>query len=155
MKSYPGRRGLRSRPNDTLEIALLASGVTPKDIYPLNVDAAFKSLDQIKPSIRKWIDTTPQTSDLLTSNELHFVNTFSGRVLGVTKAGYPADFSKDQLLIELGCVAIPKGSNHPREAMMLLASMTKPERLAKFGELMAYPPISKKAISLLSPEMKK
>jgi putative spermidine/putrescine transport system substrate-binding protein len=65
---FPGRRGLRSRPNETLEIALLAAGVPPEKIYPIDVAAAFKSLDVIKPNIRKWIDTTPQ-------RELRFAGT--------------------------------------------------------------------------------
>jgi putative spermidine/putrescine transport system substrate-binding protein len=153
--AFSGRRGLRSRPNETLEIALLAQGVDPKKIYPIDVAAAFKRLDAIKPHIRKWIDTTPQTVEMLQSNDLDFVNTFNGRVFATNKAGIALGYSSEQLLIELGVIAIPKGARNAKGAMALMNSMAKPERLAKFCELVAYPPIAQRAIDLLPADMKK
>ena len=37
-----------------LETALLAQGVAPDELYPLDIDAAFRSLDEIRPHITKW-----------------------------------------------------------------------------------------------------
>src|SRR5213594_3370860 len=39
-----------------LEFALLADGVPRDKIYPINVDRAFKSLDRVRPGIRKFWD---------------------------------------------------------------------------------------------------
>ncbi|WP_428395421.1 extracellular solute-binding protein [Lichenicoccus sp.] len=55
----PGKRGLRHDPRGTLEIALLADGVAPGDVYrtlatPDGVDRAFRKLDQLKPYIVWW-----------------------------------------------------------------------------------------------------
>ena len=63
-KAFPGRRGLRSRPDENLELALMADGVPAKQLYPLDVDRAFRSLDRIKPYVAKWIPETPQTISL-------------------------------------------------------------------------------------------
>ena len=38
----------------TFECALMADGVDPANLYPIDWDRAFKSLDKIKPSILKW-----------------------------------------------------------------------------------------------------
>ena len=55
----PGKRGLRRDPRGTLEIALMADGVAPDEVYrtlatPEGVDRAFRKLDQLKPYIVWW-----------------------------------------------------------------------------------------------------
>src|SRR5215211_5864824 len=39
-QKFPGQRGFRKSPWETLEVALLGDGVLPKDLYPLDVDRA-------------------------------------------------------------------------------------------------------------------
>jgi putative spermidine/putrescine transport system substrate-binding protein len=55
----PGRRGLRKTPVGTLEIALMADGVAPRDVYAVlrgtgGVERAFRKLDQLRPYIVWW-----------------------------------------------------------------------------------------------------
>ncbi len=50
VKKCPGKRALRKGPKTNLEIALMADGVPPADVYktlatPAGVDRAFKKLD--------------------------------------------------------------------------------------------------------------
>ncbi len=59
---HPGRRGLHFGARTTLEIALLADGVAPQDVYSTlstqaGVDRAFRKLDLLRPYIVWW--TTP------------------------------------------------------------------------------------------------
>ncbi len=61
---YPGKRGLRRGARSNLEIALLADGVAPGDVYRLlrtddGVDRAFRKLDQIKPYLVWWTPDAP------------------------------------------------------------------------------------------------
>lgn len=63
LQKFPGRRTFRSRPNETLELALLADGVTPNAMYPLDVDRAFSMLDRVKPSVAAWV-SKPNTDSL-------------------------------------------------------------------------------------------
>jgi len=56
---YPGKRGLRRGARGTLEIALMADGVAPGDIYRTlrgsdGVERAFRKLDQLKPYLSFW-----------------------------------------------------------------------------------------------------
>ena len=153
-KKFPGRRGLRARPNDTFETAILAAGVPPKDVYPIDVDRAFKILDEINPHINKWIDTTPQSVQLIETNELDFTYTFGGRVFAANKAGFPLGYPTDQLLIAFNTFAVPKGAANATEAMKLLNFAMRPDRQAAFCELFTYPPVTKRGVAMLSPEMK-
>ena len=45
VKAFPGPRSLRNHPVDNIEAALMADGVAPDKLYPLDVDRAFKKLD--------------------------------------------------------------------------------------------------------------
>ena len=54
VKKFPGKRALRKGPKYTLEFALMADGVAPKDVYKVlagkdGQDRAFKKLDELKP----------------------------------------------------------------------------------------------------------
>lgn len=155
VKKFPGRRGLRSRPNDTLELAILASGTDPKNVYPIDVDKAFKMLDEIKPHIRKWMETAPQSVQLIQTNELDFTYTFNGRVFAANQQGIPLGYSSEQLLIFFNNFTVPKGARNSADAMKLLSSMMRPERQAAFCEKIAYPPVTKKGMEMVSPAIKK
>ncbi|WP_182356786.1 extracellular solute-binding protein [Komagataeibacter europaeus] len=66
---FPGKRGLRRDPRTTLEIALMADGVAPGDVYnqlatPQGVDRAFRKLSQLRPYITWWSTPADATSIL-------------------------------------------------------------------------------------------
>lgn len=155
VKKYPGRRGLRPRPNDTLEIALLADGVAPKSVYPLDVERAFKSMDKIKPYVNIWIDSTPQTVQLIAKNELDFTNTYSGRVFAAQAEGLPLGYAQKQMLIFLNTYAVPKGAKNKAAAMKLLNYHVKSDLLAKFCDVMTYAPVKKRGMEMVKPEIRR
>ena len=53
----PGKRGLWKRAPQTLEVALMADGVEPRNLYPLDVDRAFRSH-----SVNRLITGVPLTA---------------------------------------------------------------------------------------------
>jgi putative spermidine/putrescine transport system substrate-binding protein len=154
-KAYPGRRGLRTRVSETLEVALIADGVEPRKLYPLDVERAFKSLDRIKPHVAKWIEATPQTITLLQNNEIDFSYTYASRVKPASAAGVSVQFSFEQTINLPEYVQVLKGSPNKQAAMKFVAFMLKPDRLAAFSEMLGFIPNSDKANALLSAEAKK
>ena len=64
---------MRKNPIDTLEIALMADGVAPKDLYPLDLDRAFRKLDEIKDHIAVWWTGGAQSTQLLESGEVDMI----------------------------------------------------------------------------------
>ncbi|MFD1199895.1 ABC transporter substrate-binding protein [Brucella gallinifaecis] len=84
LEKFPGKRALRQGPKGNLEIALMADGVAPADVYATlktaeGVDRAFKSLDRIKPNLVFW-KAGAQPMQLLASGEVAATSTYNGRV---------------------------------------------------------------------------
>lgn len=149
--TFPGRRGLRTRISETLEMALLADGVEPKSLYPLDVERGFKALDRIKPAVKKWIDTTPQTVTLVTANEIDFSYTYISRVRPAQIAGSSVAISTEQTLNSLEYLAVPKGTRNREAAMRYIAFCLRPDRQAAFGETLFFSPNSRKGFEASTP----
>ncbi|MGG2002137.1 extracellular solute-binding protein [Pseudomonas aeruginosa] len=69
VKKFPGKRGLRWGAKYSLEFALMADGVAPKDVYqtlatPAGVERAFRKLDELKPYIHWWKSGRDPVRDL-------------------------------------------------------------------------------------------
>ncbi|NEV01840.1 ABC transporter substrate-binding protein [Bradyrhizobium uaiense] len=154
---FPGRRALRPDAPSTLEAALLADGVAPKDIYPLDVDRAFKVLERIKPSIAVWTATTTQSISLLQTGEIDFSMTYSNRVKATMEpgGGKPMAFSLDQVLIFADQFVVVKGAPNKENGMRLLAYMLRPEVQARLEEAVGLIPVSMKAGAMLSEAARK
>jgi putative spermidine/putrescine transport system substrate-binding protein len=152
---FPGRRGLRTRISETLEIALIADGVPPHKLYPLDVERGFKSLDRIKPHIQRWIDETPQTLTLIQTNELDFTYSYSGRIKQAQSQGVSLDFSFKQNLNVPEYLSVLKGAPHKEAAMKFVAFALRPDRNAAFAEAMSYIPSNRKAGAQMSEAARK
>lgn len=155
MKKFPGRRMMRKTAS-ALEVALLGDGVAPKDIYPLDLNRAFKALDRIK-SDTVWAQTNPQTISLLQSGEADFGISYANRVKATTDpgGGVPLAFSFEQYLTNISCLAILKDAPNKENAIKLIEYYLRPEVQARLYNLLALTPVSKKAATMLSPEMRK
>jgi putative spermidine/putrescine transport system substrate-binding protein len=153
--AFPGRRTFRNRPSETLEAALLADGVPPSKIYPLDVDRAFNALDRIKPSVAKWVDSTPQTITLLQTNEVDFSYSYASRVRTTAATGAGMAFSFAQTLNGLEYLAVLKNAPNKDSALKFVSYALQPARQAAVMELLGNTPNSKKAISMLSPATRK
>lgn len=86
---FPASRAMRKKAEGTLEQALLADGVSPKDLYPLDVDRAFKKLDEIKDNVEIWWTGGAQCSQLLKTEEIEMLATWNGRIQTAINDGAP------------------------------------------------------------------
>ena len=120
------------------------------------MDRGFKMLDVIKPSIVKWIDSTPQTITMLQTNETDYSYSYASRVKTARMAGgAPMDFSFDQTLNGLEYLAVVKGAPRKEAAMKFVAFALRPDRQAATMELLSNTPVNRKALPMLSPEAQK
>lgn len=72
-KKFPGTRALWSSPlGVNLEIALLADGVEPDDLYPLDIDRALAKLDTIRDDLIFW-NTSAESQQMMSSNEADMI----------------------------------------------------------------------------------
>ncbi|MFO0996331.1 MAG: polyamine ABC transporter substrate-binding protein [Alphaproteobacteria bacterium] len=149
VKGIPGRRGMRKYPVDTIEPALLADGVTPDKLYPLDMDRAFKSLDKIKKDMTVWWSGGAQSSQLLKSGELDMCVAWNGRAQTVMDEGAPVSISWNQALWSYDGWAIPKGSPTADLARKFIRFASEAKNQVGFTPYVAYGPTNQNATKLI------
>ena len=127
-EKFPGRRCMRALAPETLEAALVADGVAPKDLYPLDVERAFKVLDKLKPHVSKFAATTPEQVTSVSQNEADFSYSYYNRVQALQQGGSSLQFSFEQTNNSLDFLAIPKGSKNKEAAMQFIAFCMRQDR---------------------------
>lgn len=150
---FPGPRSLRNHPVDNLEYALMADGVAPDKLYPLDVDRAFKKLDEIAPNISVWWKSGQQPAQLLVDGEVVLASGWNGRFLKLIKDGAPLDIEWNQGVIKLSAYGIPKGSPNPCWAQQYLAVMTDAKRQAVYADEIGYPGLHLDSHKYVNPDL--
>jgi putative spermidine/putrescine transport system substrate-binding protein len=90
-EKWPGKRGMRQGPKLNLEIALMADGVSPDEVYDVlsndaGVDRAFAKLDEIKPLVQWW-KAGAQAPEWLAAGDVELSIAYSGRIANAQKQG--------------------------------------------------------------------
>lgn len=140
VKKFPGTRALRNHPLATLEAALLADGVAPDKLYPLDVDRAFKKLEEIKPNITVWWTSGAQSAQLLSDGEVDMEMAWNGRVAAVAKEGAPVGFTFNQGFLQYTSLCILKGAPHLATAVKFINAAMTPDIQANFPKYIDYGP---------------
>ncbi len=153
LKKFPGKRMLRDRAYPTLEQALLADGIAPADLYPLDVDRAFTKLDTIKDEVVFWTSNS-QSQQLLTDGAVSCGMILNGRAYDLVKKGGPVNISWDQVIISADFFAIPKGAANADVAQHFMNYMTAADNQAKMANLIAYSPVNPTAFAGIKDEVK-
>ncbi|MFF7710584.1 extracellular solute-binding protein [Pseudomonas sp. NPDC007930] len=148
---FPGRRGLYKSGWGVLEMALLADGVAPQDLYPLDVDRAFKKLDQIRDKVSLWWTAGAQNTQSLQSGEVDISDTWSARGYAALAAGTPLKMLW-QGLYSVDGWSIPLGTPRTDLARKFVEFCMRPEQQAVYSGLVANGPSNRRAFEHLSAE---
>ncbi|WP_448030015.1 ABC transporter substrate-binding protein [Bradyrhizobium liaoningense] len=154
VKKFPGRRALRNHPIATLEAALMADGVAPDKLYPLDVDRAFKKLEEIKPHITVWWTSGAQSAQLLNDGEVDMEMAWNGRVSAVAKEGAKVSFTYNQGILQSTSLCILKGAPNLATAVKFLNEAVDPVHQANLPLHIDYGPGNPKAFetNVIKPE---
>jgi putative spermidine/putrescine transport system substrate-binding protein len=151
-QKFPGQRGFRKSPSETLEVALLGDDVPPENLYPLDVDRALDKLDTIKDQILWW-ETGAQLQQQLADGEVALSSAWNGRVQTEIDAGTPVEIQWNQNLQTADYLVVPKGTANKEEAMRLIASCVSGQNNHRLSEFIPYAPINKESISKVDPQV--
>ncbi|HEX2552895.1 MAG TPA: ABC transporter substrate-binding protein [Microvirga sp.] len=145
-KKFPGSRALSGYGlQGNAEIALLADGVTPDRIYPLDMDRAIKKLEAIKPSVVTWWTSGAQATQLAKSQQADMLSIWVARIEDAVKQGAPYEFTYDQALMDIECLVVPKGARHKELAMKAINSFLDPSLQADILKYVSYGPVNQQA----------
>jgi putative spermidine/putrescine transport system substrate-binding protein len=156
--AFPGKRGLRKRPQVNMEWALLADGVAPEDVYELlateeGQSRAFAKLDTIKDDI-VWYDSWSQAPVLLNDGGAQMVQSANGRIFAAIKdENAPFTMVWDSHVYDLDVWAVMEGTEKKDAALDFIKFATQTVPLSGMQDV-AYGPTRKSAQALLPEEVK-
>jgi putative spermidine/putrescine transport system substrate-binding protein len=148
---FPGKRCLADYPAYTLPLAVMASGVPADQVYPIDIDLAFKMLDQIAPDTIWWT-TGSQPPQILMDGEATYCSAWNGRVMPIEGL----EFEYNQGLLDIAFYVVPKGAppDEVEAAMLLLHEWTDPEKQARYAERVFYTASSPDLFDYIDPALK-
>ena len=115
---FPGARSIGTNVMGVLEAALLADGVAPSALYPLDEERAYRKLAQIKPHIRLFHNTSgaQPARQALYQGDLAMMLSWSSDFIAQKVAGKPIDIIWNGGFYFSPSVGIAKGSPYAKQA---------------------------------------
>lgn len=149
VKNFPGQRSLRKHPIYALEQALIADGVPMDKLYPIDIERAFKKLEQLKPHVLVWWSSGAQSAQVLKDGEVDMVGAWNGRIQALEgeaegKGGKIKTTFNEQIIVSDSWM-IPKGAPNKDLAMKAIAIMSRPEVNARISLFINYAPSNTKS----------
>jgi putative spermidine/putrescine transport system substrate-binding protein len=143
----PGR-SLRKTPVGTLEFALLADGVPIEDLYPLEVERAYASLDKIRADVVQWWEDGKQPVELVALEQAGMASAWNVRTDLPDVRGELAIQWRGGMLSANAWVA-PKGGSNLDVAMDFINYATRAVPQANFVRQIPYGPVNSEAFAYL------
>jgi putative spermidine/putrescine transport system substrate-binding protein len=152
-KKFPGKRGWPG-PGFTdavYEAALLADGVPPSKVYPMDLERGNAKMTSIKGDMLFYTEF-PQVQQFLTSKSVAVAMGPSGILYALQRLGAPVNIVMNQCVVSANCFDTPPGAPHADAAYALADWMADPKRQAIFSTLTRYGPGNKAAFNHMDRE---
>lgn len=145
-KKFTGKRTFFTRAHGgVLEAALMADGVAPDKLYPLDIDRALRKLTQIKSHIL-WYDGLAQAEQYMTDGQAQLGLVADGRVLSAIGNKAPVAIQNNQSLVTWSTMVVLKGAQNKDAAMKLLAYALSVEGQTAIAMAYTYGPVVPSAL---------
>jgi putative spermidine/putrescine transport system substrate-binding protein len=152
---FPGKRTLAACGSATRpvpEAALLADGVPPDKLYPIDIQRAVRKLKEIAPNVIWW-ENANQPGQLLASGEVVMAMAPTGRIQKLIDGGAPLKIVWNQSQYTFDAWYVLKGARNADNAMRLIAYAMRPEVQAKIAELSSLAPSNSRAMDVIGKEV--
>jgi putative spermidine/putrescine transport system substrate-binding protein len=150
---FPGPRCLFDRSFTCLAFALLADGVPRNKLYPVDLDRAFRKMDEIKPHIKVWWHDGAQSQQLIRDAEVDMIAMWSARAVDLIKDNVPLELVWDGAELYWANLVVPKGDPSAKAAWQFAGFVAQAKPQADFAMLLPYGPANPGARALM-PEAK-
>lgn len=152
VKDFPGRRAMFDNPRGTLEFALLADGVPMDKLYPLDVDRAFRKLDELKPSISFYFKQWEQGGQTLADGSVAMSIFTTARAFPMMQQGAPIQIVWNGGESAYDYLVIPRGAKNREAAQKFIAwYANNPKAQADLAKTFAQGPTHPKGLDYLTP----
>jgi mannopine transport system substrate-binding protein len=158
VKDFPGPRSLPNfnDPWRVLAAALLADGVPVDKLFPLDLDRAFRKMDEIRPHVALWWKTGDQSVQGFRNGEYVMGMIWQTRASALRAEKQPLDWSQNQAVLVGDRWALIKGAPNRENALRFLKFYVENiEGQARRCEAQTCTPTSRKAAAMMSAEAQK
>jgi putative spermidine/putrescine transport system substrate-binding protein len=140
----PGKRGAWDYSEGGMfEFALMADGVAPGDLYPLDLPRATAKLNTIKDDIVFWASGA-ESQELIGSGEVAMTMIWNGRGWSAKNIDKkPVEMQWNQQIVTADYLVVPKGSPNKDAAMKFIAYTACAANNAGPSEFIPYGPTNK------------
>ncbi len=154
LKNFPGKRMVRKDAQPMLELTLMADGVPPDKLYPLDRDRALRKLASIKDNILFW-ETGAQTQSWLRDGEvvMGFMPNTRANLLKAETGGR-IDWSFGGGVLMPSCWVVPANNPAGKQAMVALATTQDPATQVALLKANGSGPANPHADDLVPPELR-
>ena len=135
------------------EYALMADGVAPADLYPLDLERAYASMENIAPHVAKWANASAMPPQALVDGEAVIAPATLGRIKALMDQGAPIDFVWNGGLLNFDYWMIPKGAANYENAMKFIEFATRPEVQAALVQIQPLGPVNTAAFDYIPDEV--
>jgi putative spermidine/putrescine transport system substrate-binding protein len=144
-------RALRHTPVGNLEFALLADGVGTAELYPLDIERAFASLDRIRDHVAVWYEDGKQPVELVIAGQVGMASAWNVRPwqLGLENEVRMQWYGG---MLSAEAWVVPKGAPNRDVAMDFINYATRAIPQANFGRLVPFGLVNPDAFPLLAKE---
>jgi putative spermidine/putrescine transport system substrate-binding protein len=151
LKKFPGSRCLGDPSYSfSLEFALLADGVAPDKVYPLDIDRALNSFTKIRDSVVAWWGkSAAQPAQLINDKEINLCAVAHTRIKEVIDSGAPVAINWNNGMLYQAFYSVMKGAPNRDNAMKLMAYVARPENQAAHARYLPSGPTNSKAYASL------
>lgn len=149
-EKFPGSRAYRGTVAGALEVAMMADGVAPEDVYDAldseeGIERALDKIRELKPDIAVFWTSGAQHAQLMKDGEVDMTTGWNGRFDNAKADGAKVSYTFNQALLDYDCFAIPKGAPNKDVAMEFLNEISKAEYQDDLPKYITYGPTNKAA----------
>lgn len=152
VEKFPGKRAISNYYEGIAEAAVLADGVTPEDVYPLDLDRAFEKLDELKPNITV-VDGFAALRQAIQTGQVDMALLPSGSAATSVMDTPGLAISWEQNILSVGGFPISSTGPNPGGYAQLVEFMQDPERQAEFTNISFYGSAMSEAAEFIDPEI--
>jgi putative spermidine/putrescine transport system substrate-binding protein len=154
VENFPGRRSMYQWGAGMWEAALLADGVAPEDLYPLDLDRAHAKIEALKEHVAGYWGGGAESQSILMNGDASMALIWSTRAKIIEEdSGGDIAWTWNEGLVAPGAMGVL--ANNPggaEAAMQFIAVAQDPERQLVMFRMMGQGPANPAADALLPPE---
>jgi putative spermidine/putrescine transport system substrate-binding protein len=149
VKKFPGPRCLFDRSFTCLAFALLADGGPRDKLYPMDLDRAFRKMDEIKPHIKVWWRDGAQSQQLIRDAEVDMIAMWNARAIDLIEDKVPLELVWNGAELYWSNLIVPKGDPNAKAAWQFAGFVAQARPQAEFAMLLPYGPANPDARALM------